>query len=171
MMADGARWIWTPAQALVPSAGERLADEHGRAHLHQVATLPYGAPPEPHREWGEAALTRLCWGEVPGVIGGLPRMKPTKAHAAEDIGQLSRDLPRHQARVDDRVARKGGDPMGSGGIASANQCIGHVRLKRSGAWWSVTNAHQMLALRGATYHGTVDRVFARDQERRQDQSG
>jgi hypothetical protein len=39
--------------------------------------------------------------------------------------------------------------MGSGGIESANTCIGHVRLKRSGAWWYVTSANQMLALRCA----------------------
>ena len=135
VMADGARWIWTPAQALVPSAGERLADEQGRAHLHQVATLPYGAPPEPHRAWGEAALTRLCWGEVPGVSGGLPRMKPTDAQAAEESTTLMGDLPRQQERRDERVARQGGYPMGSGGIESANTFICPVRLKRSGAWW------------------------------------
>jgi hypothetical protein len=39
-----------------------------------------------------------------------------------------------------------------------------VRLKRSGAWWYVANANQMLALRGAKYHGTFDHVFARYQQ-------
>jgi hypothetical protein len=61
--------------------------------------------------------------------------------------------------------------MGSGGIESANQCICPVRLKRSGAWWSVTNANQRLALRCAKDNGTVDRVFARYQQRMQDRSG
>ena len=61
--------------------------------------------------------------------------------------------------------------MGSGGIESAHQCIGHVRLKRSGAWWSVTNAHQLLALRGAKDTGTFDRVVARDRQRIQARSG
>jgi hypothetical protein len=40
VIADGARWIWTPAQALFPSAGEILAYDHGRAPLHKVAALP-----------------------------------------------------------------------------------------------------------------------------------
>jgi hypothetical protein len=49
--------------------------------------------------------------------------------------------------------------------------ICHVRLKRSGAWWYVTNANQMLALRCAKYNGTFDRVFARYRQRLQGQSG
>jgi hypothetical protein len=61
--------------------------------------------------------------------------------------------------------------MGSGGIESANKFICHVRLKRSGAWWYVTNANQRLALRCAKYHGTSDRVFERYRRRIQERSG
>jgi hypothetical protein len=171
VIADGARWIWKQAQALFPSAVEILDYYHCREHIHKVATLQYGAHPEHQRPWGEAALARLFWGEVHGVIWGLQRMKPADAHAAEEIGKLIRDLQRHQARVDYRFARQGGYPMGSGGIESANKFICHVRLKRSGAWWYVTNANQMLALRCAKYNGTFDRVFARYQERIQNRSG
>jgi hypothetical protein len=67
------------------------------------------------------------------VIWGLQRMKPTDAQAAEEIGTLIRYLQRHQERVDYRFPRKGGYPMGSGGIESANKFICHVLLKRSGA--------------------------------------
>ena len=62
-------------------------------------------------------------------------MKPTNAQAAKEMTTLIRYLQRHQERLDDRFARKGGYPMGSGGIESANTRICHVRLKRSGAWW------------------------------------
>lgn len=171
VMADGARWIWKQAQALFPSAGEILDDYHCSERLHKVATLPYGAQPERQREWCEAALARLFYGEVHGVIWGLQRMQPTDAQAAEEIAKLIRYLQRHQERLDYRCARKGGYPMGSGGIESANKFICHVRLKRSGAWWYVTNANQMLALRCAKYNGTLDRVFARYRQRLQGQSG
>src|SRR6266850_3882287 len=53
---------------------------------------------------------------------------------------------------------------------SANKFICHVRLKRSGPWWYVANAHQMLALRCAKYNGTFDQVFARYRQRIQEQS-
>ncbi|HEX9868609.1 MAG TPA: hypothetical protein VGC99_08440, partial [Candidatus Tectomicrobia bacterium] len=171
VMAAGARWSWTLAQALCPSAGERLADDHGREPIPTVATLPSGAHPEPPREGGEAALARLCWGEVHGGIWGRQRRQPTKAHAAAAIGHLIRDRQRPQARGDDRCARTGDSPLGSGGIASAPTFIGPVRLQRSGAWWDVTHATQLLALRGAKDHGTVARVLARSRERRQDRSG
>ena len=171
VMADGARWIWKQAHALFPAAVEMLDSYHGSAHLHQVAGLQYGAHPERQQAWYEAALARRFWGEVPGVLWGLQRMKPSDAHAAEEIDRLIRYLQRHQARLDYRCARKGGYPMGSGGMESANTCICHVRLKRSGAWWYVTNANQMLALRCAKYHGPCDRVFDCYQPRLKDWSG
>ena len=98
-------------------------------------------------------------------------MKPTDVQAAEEIDRLIRYRQRHQERLDYRFARKGGYPRGSGGIASANKFICHVRLKRSGAWWYVTNANQMLALRCAKYNGTFDWVFERYRQRIKDRSG
>ncbi len=171
VIADGARWIWKQAGALFPSAVEMLDYYHCSEHLYKVAALQYGTHPEWQREWCEAALARLFWGEVHGVIWGLQRMKPTNAQAAEEMGKLIRYLQRHQERLDYRFARKGGYTMGSGGIESANKFICHVRLKRSGAWWYVTNANQMLALRCAKYNGTFDRVFERYRQRLQDRSG
>jgi hypothetical protein len=171
VIADGARWIWKQAQALFPAAVEILDYYHCSERLHKVAALQYGAHPERQREWCEAALARLYYGEVHGVIWGLQRMKPADAQAAEEISKLMAYLQRHQERLDYRFARKGGYPMGSGGIESANKFICHVRLKRSGAWWYVTNANQMLALRCAKYNGTFDRIFARYRQRLQDRSG
>lgn len=135
VIADGARWIWKQAQALFPSAVELLDYYHCSEHLHKVAALQYGTHPERQREWCEAALARLFYGEVHGVIWGLQRMKPADTQAAAEIGTLMGYLQRHQERLDYRFARKGGYPIGSGGIESANKFICHVRLKRSGAWW------------------------------------
>jgi hypothetical protein len=171
VLADGARWIWKQAQALFPTAVEILDYYHCSERLHKVAALQYGAHPERQHEWCEAAMARLFYGEVHGVIWGLQRLKSADAQAAKEIDTLVRYLQRHQDRLDYRFARKGGYPMGSGGIESANKFICHVRLKRSGAWWYVTNANQMLALRCAKYNGTFDRVFARYRQRIQDRSG
>jgi Uncharacterised protein family (UPF0236) len=171
VIADGARWIWKQVQALFPAAVEILDYYHCSERLHKVAALQYGAHPERQREWCEAALARLYDGEVHGVIWGLQRMKPADTQAAEEISKLIAYLQRHQERLDYRFARKGGYPMGSGGIESANKFICHVRLKRSGAWWYVTNANQMLALRCAKFNGTFERIFARYRQRLHDRSG
>ena len=68
-------------------------------------------------------------------------------------------LRNNATRLHDRSARKGGYPIGSGGIEGANKSISHVRLKRSGAWWYLERANRMLALRCAIYNGTFERVF------------
>jgi hypothetical protein len=98
---------------------------------------------------------------VQGGIWGLQRMQPTDAQAAEEIDKLMCSRQRHQERVDYRFARQCGDSMGSGGIESANKFICHICIRSSGAWWYVTNANQMPALRCVKYNGTFDRLFER----------
>ncbi|HDN80138.1 MAG TPA: ISKra4 family transposase [Chloroflexi bacterium] len=159
VIADGAKWIWKFVKALFPLAVQVLDYYHCSEHLHKVASVQFGDNPEKQTEWMEATVARLFCGEVQGVIGDLQRMKARDAQAAEEIRKLIGYLTNNQGRVDYGFARKGGYPIGSGGIESAHKFIGHVRLKRSGAWWYVERANQMLALRCAKYNGTFDRVF------------
>jgi hypothetical protein len=79
-------------------------------------------------------------------------------------------LHEHRGRTAYQKLRRGGYPLGSGGIESSNKFICHVRLKRSGAWWYEVNSNQMLALRCAKYNGTLDQVFARYQQRLREMS-
>jgi hypothetical protein len=74
-------------------------------------------------------------------------------------------LAAHRGRTAYHKLRRGGYPWGRGGIEASNQCLCHVRLKRSGAWWYAINSTQMVALRGAKSNGTFDQVFARHQQR------
>ena len=112
-------------------------------------------------EWVEATMARLFAGEVEGVIGGLQRLRPVTETAATAIEHLIGYLRQHRERINYRAERKGGYPLGSGGIESAHKFICHARLKRSGAWWYVANSNHMLALRCAKYNGTFERVFER----------
>ena len=113
VLADGALWLWQQAQALCPAAVEPVDYDHGSAHRHKVAVLHYGAPPEPHQAWYEAALARLCWGEVHGVIGGLQRMQPTAAQAAAEIDSTHPVSP--------AASGAAGRPLGAQGRLSHGQ--------------------------------------------------
>jgi hypothetical protein len=159
VIADGAKWIWKQVKVLFPSAVQVLDYYHCSEHLHKVASVQFGDNPEKEIEWVEAAVARLFCGEVQAIINDLQRMKSRDAQAAEEIRKLIEYLTNNQGRVNYGSARKGGYPIGSGGIESAHKFIGHVRLKRSGAWWYVERANQMLALRCAKYNGTFDKVF------------
>jgi len=170
VVADGAPWIWSGVRQLFPTAKEILDYYHCAQHIHTVAEVQYGASPEQALEWVEATMARLFAGEVDGVIWGLQRLRPVTPAAAAEIDKLSGYLHNNRGRINYRSQRKGGYPLGSGGIEAAHKFICHARLKRSGAWWYVANSNHMLALRCAKYNGTFERVFDRYRQRLREQS-
>lgn len=164
VVCDGAEWIWKHVQALFPSACQVLDYYHCAEYLHKVAKAQYGHTLQA-LEWVEATLTRLYMGKVGTVLGGLRRMQPTSEEALKAIDNCWVYLSEHRGRTRYRTFRRGGYPVGSGGMESSNKFICHVRLKRSGAWWYEASSNQMLALRCAKYNGTFDQVFARHHQR------
>jgi hypothetical protein len=164
VVCDGASWIWEHVQTLFASARQVLDYYHCSDYLHRMAKAQYGDS-QHAREWVEATLTRLYLGKISAVLGGLKRMKATSEEAQQAILNGWAFLHKHRGRIHYLRLRRGGYPLGSGGIESANKFICHTRLKRSGAWWYEINCNQMLALRCAKYNGTFDQVFVRHQER------
>src|SRR5215471_8387758 len=124
---------------------------------------PNTSPPYTRRNGPRRPWTRLYLGQVGQVLGGLRRMQPTSDDARKAIDNCWVYLTDHRYRTHYRTLRRGGYPLGRGGMESANKCICHVRLKRSGAWWYEDRSNQMLALRCAQYNGTFDQVFTRSQ--------
>jgi hypothetical protein len=163
VVCDGAEWIWKHVQALFPQARQVLDYYHCAQYLHRVAKAHYGASVQAC-EWMEATMTRLYLGRVSQVLGGLKRMQAQSDEAAKAIANCWDYLHEHRGRTAYQKLRRGGYPLGSGGIESSNKFICHVRLKRSGAWWYEANSQHMLALRCAKYNGTLDQVFVRYQQ-------
>src|SRR5512145_830743 len=153
VVCDGAAWIWKHVQALFPQARQVLDYYHCTQYLHRVAKAHYGASVQAG-EWVEATMTRLYLGKVGVVLGGLKRMQAQSDEAQKAIANCWDYLYEHRGRTTYQKLRRGGYPLGSGGIESSNKFICHVRLKRSGAWWYESNSNQMLALRCAKYNGT-----------------
>ena len=162
VVCDGAEWIWKHVQALFPHARQVLDYYHCAEYLHKVARAQYGQTVQA-LEWVEATLTRLYMGKMGTILGGLRRMQPTSDEARKAIDNCWVYLNAHRGRTAYGTLRRGGYPLGSGGMESANKFICHVRLKRSGAWWYEANSNQMLALRCAKYNGTFEQVFRRYQ--------
>jgi Uncharacterised protein family (UPF0236) len=167
VVCDGAEWIWQHVQALFPHARQVLDYYHCSEYLHKVAKAQYG-PSAQALEWVEATLTRLYMGKVGAGLGGLRRMQPMSEEALKAIDNCWVYLQNHRGRTDYGQLRRGGYPLGSGGMESSNKFICHVRLKRSGAWWYEESSNQMLALRCAKYNGTFDQVFTRYQHQKTD---
>ena len=149
---------------MFPQARQVLNYYHCAEYLHEVAKVHYGDSVQA-LQWVEATLTRLYLGQVGAVLGGLRRMQAHSEAATKAIANGWVYLHAHRHRTFYCQLRKGGYPLGSGGIESSNKFICHVRLKRSGAWWYERNSNQMLVLRCAKYNGTFNQVFARYRQR------
>src|SRR5215208_5389107 len=142
------------------SSGARLLSLE---YLHRVAKAHYGTSVQA-LEWVKATMTRLDMGQVGWVLGGLRRIQASADEAEKAIANCRDYLDEYRGRTAYQKLRRGGYPLGSGGIESSNKFICHVRLKRSGAWWYEANSQHMLALRCAKYNGTLNQVFVRYQQ-------
>ncbi len=158
-IGDGAQWIWDLVQEVFPDCREVLDYYHCSEHLHAFAKLHFGEGKG--QEWLEATKARLFHNDAVQVIAGLKRMKCRSPEAQKNRDNLVGYLSNHKHRIDYGKCRRGGYPIGSGAIESANKFISHVRMKRSGAWWKVDYANNILKLRCARYNSKYDDAFNR----------
>ncbi len=169
IIGDGAPWIWNRCKELFPRAKEILDYYHCSEHVHEVANDYYGKETRKAQEWTEATLTRIYYGQMQNVLTSLQNMAPNTEELAEKIVKLINYLSDHTNKTRYATAKRAGYHIGSGAIESSNKFICSTRLKRSGAWWYIDNANNMLKIRCAKYNGTYDRIVknykAADQQR------
>ena len=159
LLGDGAGWLWKHMTSCFPKDREVLDYYHCVEHIYKAAKAQYGEKSIKGLQWVEGTICRLFYAEVGNVIGGLSRMEPKDDIAKEEIRKLIGYLINNRDRVHYQSDRKGGYPIGSGGIESANKFICHSRMKRSGAWWVEETGNEMLRIRCAIYNGTYEKVF------------
>jgi len=108
-------------------------------------------------------------GGVPDVLTDLNKMEPKTEEIEEKMDKLYNYLSDHENKTRYGTAKRAGYHIGSGAIESSNKFISNTRLKRSGAWWYINNANNMLKIRCAKYNGTYDAIVENykvaDQER------
>lgn len=161
LIGDGASWLWRYMTEAFPDGREILDYYHCSEHIHALAQSQYADDPYRALQWVESTMSRLFFGGVGHVIGGLRRMEPRNQDVKEQIRKLIGYLNNNKHKIHYRGDRIGGYPIGSGGIESANKFICHTRLKRSGAWWLKVNGNAMLRLRCSIFNGTFEQTFAK----------
>ena len=159
IIGDGAPWIWNRCKELFPSAKEILDYYHCSEYVHDVANAHYGKETKESRQWCEATLTRIYYDCHEDVLDGLRRIKAQNQEVQDKIDTFYNYLRNHGEKMNYGSARRGGYHIGSGAIESANKFISHTRLKRSGAWWYIKYANNMLKIRCAKYNGTYDKII------------
>lgn len=159
LLGDGAGWVWKAMLKAFPKGHQILDYYHCAEHVWKVADHLHGEGSLAAHEWAEATLVKLCLAQVAETLADLETLKPRNAQAREEVQKLITYLKNNAHRIDYSDNLDAGYAIGSGGIESANKFISHTRMKRSGAWWIVSNGNGMLKVRCALYNGTYDRLF------------
>jgi len=157
-VGDGADWIWNCVKEYFPECRQVLDYYHCSEHLYDFAKVQF-TEPEKANTWIEQTKVRLFHNNASHVIAGLNRMKCKTAETKAERANLVNYLKNNKDRIEYGRLRRGGYPLGSGAIESSNKFISNIRLKRSGAWWKVDYANNILKLRCAKYNSKFDTFF------------
>ncbi len=146
VIADGALWIWNLVQDRFAQATQRLDFYHASQHLWAVAHALHPDDESAARQWIEPLLKKLKAGRSIKVIAELEqvtrRLRSKQRTAAQSELQY---FQRHRERLDYGVAKKRGQPLGSGAIESTcrqYQC----RFKRPGQFWTQSGDEALMCL-------------------------
>jgi hypothetical protein len=135
-VSDGAVWIWNLVEKYFPNAVQIVDWYHASEYLTPIAEAAFGANTPPAHEWLTQVRIELWEGRIQEVIQScrsLGSHTPARPFIEKAIGYYDHN----EKRMDYARFRQCGYLIGSGTIESACKQIAAVRLKRSGARWTL----------------------------------
>ncbi len=135
-LGDGAVWIWNLADKYFPDAVQIVDWFHASEYLTPIAEAAFGANPAQAHEWLTQARTELWGGRIQDVIQSCRSLLSQNA-ARPFIEKAITYSDHNEKRMDYARFRQLGYLIGSGTIESACKQIAAMRLKRSGARWTL----------------------------------
>src|SRR6185437_12484456 len=146
VVADGALWIWNLVADRFRTASQRLDFYHASQHLWAVAHALHRDDAQAARQWIEPLLKKLKAGRAVQVIGELKAVAKRLRDKRRATAQSELDyFQAHRHRLDYHIAKKRGQPLGSGVIESTcrqYQC----RFKRPGQFWTRSGDEALMCL-------------------------
>ena len=146
-VGDGAPWIAEQVERTFGTHATYLVDFY---HLCEYVAAAADVVASPAKAaWLQEQQTRLKTNRWLEVLDTLqPWVEPD--HVAEPdapVRACSRYISNRTTFLDYQGALAADLPIGSGEIESAHRYVIQSRLKRAGAWWTLDNLENMLALR------------------------
>ena len=135
-VSDGAVWIWNLVQKYYPNAVQIVDWFHASEYLTPIAEAAFGANTPPAHDWLTQVRTELWEGRIQDVIQSCRSLLSHTA-ARPFIEKAITYYDHNEKRMDYARFRQLGYLIGSGTIESACKQIAAVRLKRSGARWTL----------------------------------
>ncbi len=159
-VCDGAAWIWRLVEQYFPQAVQIVDWYHASQYLTPIAEAALGANPSAAQEWLTQTRTDLWEGRLQDVLRACRTFLPhPQAHSSAE--KAISYYTHNQKRMDYARFRQQGYLIGSGTIESACKQIASVRLKRSGARWTLAGVIATAKARAAWLSKTWDQLKPR----------
>lgn len=155
-VCDGAAWIWKLIEQYFPQAVQIVDWYHACQYLFPVAEALFEAT-EQQSEWVAEMKAFLWEGEVEVVIQACQNLLAQAGPAAQRLMTYYRN---NQERMRYAAFRQANYLIGSGTVESGCKQVVSLRLKRSGATWSLTGASATAKARAAWLSGSWDSLCA-----------
>lgn len=156
VMGDGAEWIWNIADQHFPGAVQIVDLFHARQHLWNLSRLLHPGDDAGQKRWMVRHQPKLDGGKIEKLVGFLRSLDAASPEIADQIRREADYFERNRERMRYPEFRRRHRFVGSGVIeAGCNTVIGS-RLKRSGMFWTVSNANAILALRSCCFNGRFE---------------
>jgi hypothetical protein len=143
VVADGARWIWSMVEDLLPHAVQILDFSHTKQYLWEAGKIIYGEGSAFVAPWVKERETLLLDDKVEHVIAHLLAflaLRPT-------LAPILHYFQHNAARMHYGTYRQRGYFIGSGAIESAGKQLAAGRIKGPGMRWNVAEVNALLKLR------------------------
>lgn len=155
VLGDGSEWIWNQAALHFPDATFIVDKYHSREHLWTLAGKLYPQDEPVRKRWGMVEQDRLDEGKIEDIVLSLRSLVAAHSGLGEDIEKEINYFGSNKERMRYVAFRKQGLFVGSGIIeAGCKTVIG--RLKRSGMFWTVRGANDIIALRCCQLSGEFE---------------
>ena len=159
ILGDGATWIWRVCSEDYPGAIQILDLWHAKERLWEVAKALFARDKTQIEAWARARCDDLEQGRLDGLLATL------RAHTGTcpEPGQCANYIENNRSRMGYPEFRAQGLCVGSGVVESGcSTVVG--RLKRSGMYWTVNGANDILALRCSVLSGNYEDFWAQRTE-------
>jgi hypothetical protein len=143
VLADGARWIWTMTEALLPQAIQILDFSHAKHYLWEAGKQIYGEGSAFVQPWVKEQERLLLEDKVGQVMAHIARF----VDLAPALAPILHYFQHNAARMCYGTYRQRGYFIGSGAIESAGKQLTAARVKGAGMRWNVTDLNALLTLR------------------------
>ena len=143
VLADGARWIWSMVEDLLPHAVQILDFSHAKQYLWDAGKLIYGEGSAFVAPWVKEQETFLLADKVEQVLARLERF----LDLAPALAAIIHYFQQNAGRMRYGTYRQRGYFIGSGAIESAGKQLSAARIKGPGMRWNIAELNLLLTLR------------------------